>query len=315
MNVRERLSNLNAEQSSLRMVNDPGILSVHKTPYIQPNPSMFCIFCSTANHHSHECQKYNSSKPFWEKVLVDRRCKNCLRLFHRSDKCFNRSYCRLFGCKRTDKHNSVLCHVRYAKYQKPYFRCENPWSMGSWPHISVPHFPKKRQQKVNVNFNSKYDVGPRNRVNTRNSSNLVNCTSNSSGDSVAVVKFDAATQTDCVPNRGDFEDKISQCCQTENSLVTTSMNTALRIHKDTDIFQYFPLPGQDNSSARSKSDVIGQENWSQQSNTRNVTSSGSAATLPSFLYSAVNKLTEISNNISKVPVKDSTSYSLFSPRK
>ena len=66
--------------------------SVSRTPYGKPNPSLFCIFCSTAYHHSHERQRYNSSRLFWEKVLVDRRCKNCLRLYHRSDKFFNRSF-------------------------------------------------------------------------------------------------------------------------------------------------------------------------------------------------------------------------------
>ena len=140
------------------------------------------------------------------------------------------------------------------------------------------------------------------------------CT-NSSDRSLLVVKCDASTQTDCEQNRGYCEDKISQCSQTENSLVTTSMNTALRIHKDCDIFQYFPLPGQDNSSVRSNSHVNGQENWSQQSGPRDVPSSSSAATLPSFLQSAVKKFTEISNNISNGSVENSSRFSVFSPQK
>ena len=269
------LLNVNVDQRKQLANIAPNNVSVSRTPYVQANPSLFCIFCSTANHHSHECQKYNSSQLFWEKVLEDRRCKNCLRLYHRSDKCFNRSYCRLFGCKRTDKHNPVLCHVRYVKYQKPYFRHENPWFMGSRPYFSAPRYRKKRHQNLSLKFNSKYDFCPQIRVNSNtcnSSSNVDDCT-NSSDRSLLVVKCDASTQTDCEQNRRYCEDKISQCSQTENSLVTTSMNTALRIHKDCDIFQYFPLPGQDNSSVRSNSHVIGQENWSQQSGPRDVPSS------------------------------------------
>ena len=312
MNDEGYLVNVNAQQRQYQTNIDSNNASVSRTPYVQPNPSLFCIFCSTANHHSHECQKYNSSQLFWEKVLVDRRCKNCLRLYHRSDKCFNRSYCRLFGCKRTDKHNPVLCHVRYVKYQQPFFRCEKPWLSRSQPHWPAPHYHKKRHHNLNLKFNTKYDFGPGNRDKFCNTtSTLVHSFNNSSDCSVPVVKIDASTQTDCESNISSCEEKISQCSQTENSLVTTSMNTALRIHKDCDIFQYFPLPGQDNS----KSDVKVPEICSQQHGVRDIPSSSSAATLPSFLQSAVKKFTEISNNISNGPVENSTSFSVFSQRK
>ena len=161
--------------------------------------------------------------------MVHRRCKTCLRLYHRFDKCFNSSFCKRFGCKRTDKYNPVLCHVRYLKYQKPYLKCEKPSVARSQPHFSAPHYRKKRRQNLNLKHSSKYDFGPRNRDNTCNTtSNLVNCFNYSSDCSVPAVKTDASTQTDCESDISGCKDMISKCSQTESSLVTTSMNTALR---------------------------------------------------------------------------------------
>ena len=88
-----------------------------RCPYIQLDPTLLCIFCNTGNHMSHNCYIYKSSNLFWEKVLQDRRCKNCLRLYHRSNKCYNKSFCVTFGCRRMDKHSPVLCRAIYAKYQ------------------------------------------------------------------------------------------------------------------------------------------------------------------------------------------------------
>ena len=86
-----------------------------KPSYMQPDPCRFCVFCWTSNHSSHQCEKFNNSKCFWNIVLEDRRCKNCLRLFHQSHKCYNRSFCHLVNCSRLDKHSPVLCHARYWK--------------------------------------------------------------------------------------------------------------------------------------------------------------------------------------------------------
>ena len=94
-----------------------------KPPYLQPNPLLYCIFCTSANHISHQCHKYKCSKDYWQKVLEDRRCKNCLRLYHQSNKCFNRSFCNVIGCRRTDKHSPVLCHGRYMNNQ-PFFNSQ-----------------------------------------------------------------------------------------------------------------------------------------------------------------------------------------------
>ena len=118
-------------------------------PYIQPNPRWFCIFCASGSHSSVQCQRYQSSYEFWQKVLVDRRCRNCLRLFHRADKCYNESLCCLKRCKRQDKHNPVLCHLRFKNqfwYNNGYKRYfENTISSS---HIRDSQFLKYRTHKV-----------------------------------------------------------------------------------------------------------------------------------------------------------------------
>ena len=93
---------------------------VEEISYIQPNPCLGCVFCYTADHVSHECTRFKNSKGFWMRVLADRRCKNCLRLYHRSDRCFNQSFCHLSDCKRRDKHSVVLCQRRYALHHAQY---------------------------------------------------------------------------------------------------------------------------------------------------------------------------------------------------
>ena len=74
---------------------------------------LWCIFCQKSDHNSHFCQRFRSKEEYWEKVLCERRCKNCLRLFHKSDSCYSHSYCRNFGCRRKDKHSPVLCSSNY----------------------------------------------------------------------------------------------------------------------------------------------------------------------------------------------------------
>ena len=118
-----------------------------RTPYPQPNPNLFCVFCATANHNSNECSKYSSSKSFWQRVLADRRCKNCLRLYHRSDKCYSRSYCHFSACKRSDKHNSILCNLRYRTYQQPDFQ-QNHWFNGAQQPVNRSYRPRFKRQHL-----------------------------------------------------------------------------------------------------------------------------------------------------------------------
>ena len=78
------------------------------------DPKMWCIFCSTPDHASHDCRMYNTSEGFWSHVHGDRLCKNCLRPYHKAEKCYNRSVCKIGGCLRKDKHSPVLCRLRYS---------------------------------------------------------------------------------------------------------------------------------------------------------------------------------------------------------
>ena len=101
--------------------------------YYQPNPHHFCIFCRVLGHSSHSCDKYRDSHSFWVKVLEERRCKNCLRLFHHSNNCFDKSLCKL-NCKRRDKHSSILCYVRDKLNN-----CENYRDHGSNPNSYIQY--------------------------------------------------------------------------------------------------------------------------------------------------------------------------------
>ena len=109
----------------VQLTNNSTVRSTSKlgqSVYIQPNPRLHCIFCDAGNHSSHECWRFKSSTSFWEKVSVDRRCKNCLRLFHKSNRCFDKSFCLLDTCRRSDKHSPIVCHARYVKYYLNFYR-------------------------------------------------------------------------------------------------------------------------------------------------------------------------------------------------
>ena len=137
-------------QESLSSVSDPitvkGQPSMAKPPqtHPKPNPLLFCLFCFTGNHTSHECWKFKSSELFWKKILEQRRCKNCLRLYHQSNKCYNKNMCNVMGCSRVDKHSTILCRQRYknnfhAPKVHPHFS-ENT----SRSHVSGPFVSKYR---------------------------------------------------------------------------------------------------------------------------------------------------------------------------
>ena len=171
----------------------PNAFQLPRKPYPQPNPNLFCVFCSTANHNSNECSKYNSSKSFWQRVLADRRCKNCLRLYHRSDKCYSRSYCHFSACKRDDKHNAVLCHLRYRKHQYSNVKQESYWLNGaqhlgnrSYRARNKRHHPPRR----------KYVTGLPNSFDSVLPSSSVPCSSVKSYDNGIKVKNVGAQTTD-----------------------------------------------------------------------------------------------------------------------
>ena len=120
-----------------------------KTPYIQPNPLLFCIFCEVADHFSHECEIFKTSQLFWKKILDDRRCKNCLRLYHRSDKCYNHSFCNVFNCRRKDKHSPVICGLRYVKNYNQHVIYRQK---GFFPKFYVPYKIRNRRCQQQINW-------------------------------------------------------------------------------------------------------------------------------------------------------------------
>ena len=219
-----------------------------ETSYIQPNPCLFCIFCYTADHVSHECTRFKSSKEFWMRVLADRRCKNCLRLYHRSETCYNQSFCHISNCKCRDKHSVVLCQRRYAWHQ---FQT-NPFKL---------NFKSSRGRRISVHhdryrwFYEGTHKSPIVKPHYRNDQNGINKNqplkrSTSSphlqfmeyatvkSQTCQVAQIDASTQTDY-----SSESRVQKCsCGTQaNASVTSmSMQTDVHIPPAVDIFNDTP---------------------------------------------------------------------------
>ena len=182
--------------------------------HLQPNPRFFCIFCHTANHSSIECQKYASSNEFWQQLLTERRCKNCLRLYHRSDKCFDRSFCYHSTCRRQDKHSPILCHTHYRKIKYPV--CGNN-RIRMFPNIrsaAPPQFFVKRSYQ----WESRKIVSPKNYEKCRSSVYSQGCQT----DNIPPVTVETTTsKAQEIPLK-----KISRGCQTDNRLENVSVQTA-----------------------------------------------------------------------------------------
>ena len=91
--------------------------------YVEPknqhlNPKYQCVFCNSRRHSSHLCRKYtayNGNEQFYNLVVKERRCKNCLRQFHQSDRCLDDSFCTIESCKRKDKHSPCVCRKRFPQ--------------------------------------------------------------------------------------------------------------------------------------------------------------------------------------------------------
>ena len=145
MSYQESLMSLigNIVSDPISVKGQPSMTKPHQT-HPQPNPLLFCLFCFTGNHTSHQCWKFKSSELFWKKILEERRCKNCLRLYHQSNKCYNKNMCNIVGCSRVDKHSTVLCRLRYRNnYHVPknYFH-QNVAKNTSRSHVSDPFVSK-----------------------------------------------------------------------------------------------------------------------------------------------------------------------------
>ena len=73
-----------------------------------------CPICETDSHHHSQCKKYQNRDEFWNHIMKNRLCANCLRPGHKWLECFKEHSCKL-GCLRLDKHAPVLCRKFYSK--------------------------------------------------------------------------------------------------------------------------------------------------------------------------------------------------------
>ena len=216
----------------------------------QPNPCSYCVFCNTGNHVSHECSRFKNSKMFWKRVLLERRCKNCLRLFHRAEKCYNQSFCHL-DCSRRDKHSSVLCGARYTQYQQrpipksynhsakhfatayhnPRYRWYRDVKGKSFPAYSDEHFSLTNHM-IYKSEKQKYIQSPSVSLNRNYKCNSQSCQT----EVCSVSKRDHSTQTEEFDESASSHcKKFSQGSQTENLAVTTSIQTEIYIPPFMDI--------------------------------------------------------------------------------
>ena len=73
-----------------------------------------CPICETDSHHHSQCKKYENRDEFWNHIMKNRLCANCLRPGHKWMQCFKEHSCKLGGCLRLDKHAPVLCRKYYS---------------------------------------------------------------------------------------------------------------------------------------------------------------------------------------------------------
>ena len=243
---------------------------------IQPNPCLYCIYCNSANHSSHQCERFKNSTKYWEKVSVDRRCKNCLRLYHKSNKCYDRSFCFLNTCNRLDKHSPTLCHARYVKY---YYNTNghnlskrNSRFGGMLSHqkfmsskINYNILPKTRsfEQSHSYSFLSRKPSNSRMYMNENDSSSS-NHTSKVKGNSQPenlpsfAPGVNMSTQTLEMEKSEDinFKKTNSIGCQTESCLVDVSVQTRVIIPASQRIYNDIPAGMVDKVDVKSIGYVI-----------------------------------------------------------
>ena len=217
----------------------------NSSKYLQPNPYYFCVFCGVTGHSSHICDRHYDSRSFWIKVLEERRCKNCLRLFHHSKDCFDKSLC-YFNCKRRDKHSSILCYVRdrlnenYSGYSSisntSPKRCsrsnlsEFSHAMGDY-YFDHQSFKKLGRNKTSKSWESKMNKG--------RTKNAASHSQSSQSDITSVSKANASTQTEELSTEF-LVDKVSQSCQTDFTRITsvnvqTSVDVPSTLETDTEL--------------------------------------------------------------------------------
>ena len=119
--------------------------------YVEPqdmslNPKYHCVFCQNKKHSSHLCKKFKRNEEFYDVVVKQKRCKNCLKQFHRSEQCFDDNYCVIKNCSRTDKHSPCVCRHRFPQDKKNKNATRSIWSELYQQNIS-------RYKKNNVERN------------------------------------------------------------------------------------------------------------------------------------------------------------------
>ena len=244
--------------------------------YIQPNPCLFCIYCESANHSTHECERFNNSMKYWERISLDRRCKNCLRLYHRSNKCYDRSFCFLNTCKRYDKHSPTLCHARYVKYHNSYghnYFKENSRFRGIsthqkfWPSKmnyilpitrSYEHSPRYNFPRKQKTYKFKSDDKITNYTSAIFKSTSQNQTCQTEICPPSSPGLNVATQTSEMKLSRDLSIKRSKSigCQTESCQVDVSVQTRVIIPASQRIYNDIPAGMVDKVDVKSIGYVI-----------------------------------------------------------
>ena len=105
------------------------------------DPRRVCVFCDRSGHSSHNCTRFRNSAEFWNIIYQKRLCKNCLRPFHFSHKCYDNSLCFFSMCRRRDKHSPILC-----KHKNNLIK--------SYPLYNRPDSCSENYQDVSFNLNS-----------------------------------------------------------------------------------------------------------------------------------------------------------------
>ena len=222
-----------------------------KPSYVQPNPVLMCVFCFTANHASHECERFQSPKKFWEILLLERRCQNCLRFYHKSHKCFDQTFCNLKGCRRFDKHSPVLCHARYVRNlhqfngYKHFYKSKMRVNVAEYYHPQ-PFNSKKSSHHLHPNIHNSEPLplyNHRRRCKKLAGRSKHRCNFKSSSDNVYVPEtqvhakntVNVSTQTLDLKRDVAMESKMSQCSAKEKILVSVSVQTEVNIPPFVDV--------------------------------------------------------------------------------
>ena len=82
----------------------------------QPPPEStvryLCQFCASNDHDLYSCKLYDNRDLYWQDILKNKWCSNCLKTGHKWRQCYKKRNCK-FSCGRLDKHVPVLCQKFY----------------------------------------------------------------------------------------------------------------------------------------------------------------------------------------------------------